>query len=90
MNPWGDPRWWCWCCSALTAWYEDYLSNELTNGAPGITLDELKALPRRRDAKGTRYHKYAEPVTRTQNNPWLLEIKPDNLHKEACVTLRRA
>jgi thiosulfate reductase/polysulfide reductase chain A len=48
----------------LTAWYEDYLSNELVNGAPGITLDQLKALPGAVwvDRGGTRYHKYAEPV----------------------------
>lgn len=26
----------------LTLWYEDYLSNELKNGAPNMTLDELK------------------------------------------------
>jgi thiosulfate reductase/polysulfide reductase chain A len=48
----------------LTAWYEDYLSNELTEGAPGITLDELKALPGAVwvDTEGTRYRKYGEPV----------------------------
>jgi thiosulfate reductase/polysulfide reductase chain A len=48
----------------LTAWYEDYLSNELVSGAPGITLEELKALPGAVwvDRGGTRYHKYAEPV----------------------------
>jgi thiosulfate reductase/polysulfide reductase chain A len=49
----------------LTAWYEDYLSNELKNGAPKITLAELKALPGAVwvDRKGTRYEKYAEPLT---------------------------
>jgi len=48
----------------LTAWYEDFLSNELVNGAPGITLDELKALPGAVwvDPAGTRYRKYTEPV----------------------------
>jgi thiosulfate reductase/polysulfide reductase chain A len=48
----------------LTAWYEDFLSNELVNGAPGITLDELKALPGAVwvDPAGTRYRKYAEAV----------------------------
>jgi thiosulfate reductase / polysulfide reductase chain A len=48
----------------LTAWYEDFLSNELVNGAPGITLEELKALPGAVwvDPGGTRYQKYAEPV----------------------------
>lgn len=29
----------------LTAWHEEFLSNELKNGAPKITLAELKALP---------------------------------------------
>ena len=48
----------------LTAWYEDYLSNELEKGAPGITLQQLKELPGAVwfDRKGTRYAKYAEPV----------------------------
>ncbi|MBI3456730.1 MAG: molybdopterin-dependent oxidoreductase [Candidatus Rokubacteria bacterium] len=53
----------------LTAWYEDYLSNELKQGAPKITLPELKALPGAVwvDKKGTRYEKYAE------------ELKPEQL-----------
>ena len=48
----------------LTAWYEDYLSNELKQGAPDITLAELKALPGAVwvDRKGTRYEKYAEAL----------------------------
>lgn len=48
----------------LTAWYEDYLSNELKNGKPAMTLDELKALPGAVwvDKGGTKYGKYAEPV----------------------------
>ena len=48
----------------LTAWYEDYLSQELKKGAPGITLDELKALPGAVwvDAKGTAYEKYAAVI----------------------------
>lgn len=56
----------------LTAWYEDFLSNELKQGAPKITLAELKALPGAVwvDRKGTRYEKYAE------------ELLPDKL-KEA-------
>ena len=29
----------------VTAWYQDYLSSELKNGAPKLTLQELKALP---------------------------------------------
>lgn len=49
----------------LTEWYEEQLSNELKTGAPGITLEELKALPGAVwvDQGGTRYEKYAEPVT---------------------------
>jgi thiosulfate reductase/polysulfide reductase chain A len=52
----------------LTAWYEDFLSNELKKGAPGITLDELKALPGAVwvDKKGTRYEKFAEPLSPEQ------------------------
>jgi len=48
----------------LTAWYEDYLSNELKLGAPAITLEELKALPGAVwvDPKGTQYEKYAAPL----------------------------
>jgi len=48
----------------LTAWYEEYLSAELKNGAPGITLAELKALPGAVwvSKQGTRYEKHAEPV----------------------------
>ena len=48
----------------LTAWYEDYLLQELKNGAPGITLAELKALPGAVwvDKKGTAYDKFTDPV----------------------------
>jgi len=48
----------------LTAWYEDFLSNELKQGAPKITLAELKALPGAVwvDKKGTQYEKYATPL----------------------------
>lgn len=44
----------------LKAWYEDYLSNEVKHGAPGMTLDELKKLPGAVwvDKKGTKYEKY--------------------------------
>jgi thiosulfate reductase/polysulfide reductase chain A len=53
----------------LTAWYEEFLSRELKEGAPKITLDDLKALPGAVwvDRKGTRYEKYAE------------ELKPEQL-----------
>lgn len=55
----------------LTAWYEDYLSQELKAGAPGITLDELKALPGAVwvDGKGTVYEK------------WAAELAPEKLEK---------
>jgi thiosulfate reductase/polysulfide reductase chain A len=45
----------------LTEWYEEQLSNELKTGAPGKTLDEMKALPGAVwvDEKGTTYEKYA-------------------------------
>jgi len=46
----------------LTAWYEEYLSNELKSGAPGITLEELKARPGAvwiDEKKPTAYEKYA-------------------------------
>jgi thiosulfate reductase / polysulfide reductase chain A len=48
----------------LTAWYEGYLSNELKNGAPKITLEELKRLPGAVwvDKGGTLYEKFAEPI----------------------------
>jgi thiosulfate reductase/polysulfide reductase chain A len=53
----------------LTAWYEDFLSNELKNGAPKMSLAELKALPGAVwvDKGGTRYEKFAE------------ELKPEQL-----------
>lgn len=46
---------------SLTAWYEDYLSGELKNGAPKMTLAELKALPGAVwvDKKGTKFERYA-------------------------------
>jgi thiosulfate reductase/polysulfide reductase chain A len=49
----------------LTAWYEEQLSNELKNGGPKITLDELKALPGAVwvDTKGTTYRKYESPLS---------------------------
>jgi thiosulfate reductase/polysulfide reductase chain A len=49
---------------SLTTWYEEQLSNELKTGAPGKTLDEMKALPGAVwiDAKGTTYEKYAEAM----------------------------
>lgn len=48
----------------LTAWYEDYLSNELKKGKPGITLDQLKALPGAVwvEPGGTKYRKYTSTL----------------------------
>jgi thiosulfate reductase/polysulfide reductase chain A len=48
----------------LTAWYENCLSNELKNGAPKMTLEELKQLPGAVwvDKGGTKYEKFAAVV----------------------------
>lgn len=45
----------------LTQWYEDMLSKELIEGAPKITLQQLKELPGAVwvDKRGTAYEKYA-------------------------------
>jgi thiosulfate reductase/polysulfide reductase chain A len=55
----------------LTKWYEEYLSKELINGAPKMSLEELKQLPGAVfvDKSGTKYKKYAS------------EVNPDNLKK---------
>ena len=55
----------------LTQWYEEFLSKELINGAPKISLEELKKLPGAVwvDKGGTKYKKY------------LSEVKPDDLKK---------
>lgn len=46
---------------SLTEWYEDYLSMELLEGEPGISLAELKELPGAVwvSESGTEYRKYA-------------------------------
>jgi len=43
-----------------TKWYEEYISKELKEGAPKMTLEEMKKLPGAVwvDKKGTRYEKY--------------------------------
>jgi thiosulfate reductase/polysulfide reductase chain A len=48
----------------VTAWYEDYLSDQLLKGGPGISLAQLKELPGAAwvSKNGTRHAKYAEPV----------------------------
>lgn len=45
----------------VTAWYEDFLSNELKQGGPAMTLAELKALPGAVwvSEAGTKYEKWA-------------------------------
>lgn len=45
----------------LTAWYQEQLSNELKNGGPKLTLEEIKKLPGAVwvDKKGTTYQKFA-------------------------------
>ena len=52
----------------VTAWYEDYLSDQLRKGGPGITLAQLKQLPGAAwvSSKGTRHAKYAEPLPATK------------------------
>ena len=46
----------------LTEWYEEYLSKELKDGEPGITLAELKELPGATwvSQEGTRYEKFKQ------------------------------
>ncbi len=63
----------------LTAWYEDYLSNELVQGAPNMTLDQLKKLPGAVwiDQKGTRYEKYAEPLSTEELETAWIEDDPN-------------
>jgi thiosulfate reductase/polysulfide reductase chain A len=48
-----------------TQWYEEYLSRELINGAPKMTLEQLKALPGAVwvDKKGTQYKKYEKEIS---------------------------
>jgi thiosulfate reductase/polysulfide reductase chain A len=50
---------------SLTAWYEDYLSNELKQGATAMTLAQLKALPGAVwiDKGGTKFEKFAAPLS---------------------------
>jgi len=47
-----------------TQWYEEYISKELKEGEPKITLEELKKLPGAVwvSKKGTRYEKYKEVI----------------------------
>ncbi|MBI5143634.1 MAG: molybdopterin-dependent oxidoreductase, partial [Candidatus Omnitrophica bacterium] len=47
-----------------TRWYEEYISKELKEGAPKLTLEEMKQLPGAVwiDKKGTRYEKYKTEV----------------------------
>lgn len=53
----------------LTAWYEDYLSHQLVEGATKMTLAKLKQLPGAvwvDRSRGTTYEKYARPLTPAQ------------------------
>jgi thiosulfate reductase/polysulfide reductase chain A len=52
----------------LTAWYEEYLSSDLKAGNPGMSLQELKALPGAVwvDKTGTTYSKFAAPLSSAQ------------------------
>ena len=47
-----------------TRWYEEWLSKELKEGEPKITLEELKALPGATwvSTKGTRYNKHLDVI----------------------------
>ena len=65
---------------SLTAWYEESLSNELKEGAPKITLEELKALPGAVwvDKKGTRYEKYATELKPEQVKAAFFDGDPKN------------
>jgi len=48
-----------------TKWYEEFLSKELKEGEPKITLEELKALPGATwvSTKGTKYNKHLETIS---------------------------
>lgn len=47
-----------------TAWYEEFLSKEIINGAPKMTLEDLKKLPGSTwvSKDGTKYEKYASEI----------------------------
>jgi len=51
------------------AWYEEYLSKELLEGGPKMSLEELKAQPGSCwvDPRGTRFEKFKDPVNLPQN-----------------------
>ncbi|MBI2506113.1 MAG: molybdopterin-dependent oxidoreductase [Candidatus Latescibacteria bacterium] len=59
----------------LTAWYEEWLSKEIKEGEPKITLEELKALPGAVwvSQKGTAYEKYAQPIPEEKLKDALVE-----------------
>jgi thiosulfate reductase/polysulfide reductase chain A len=69
----------------LTAWYEDVLSNELKNGEPKITLDELRKLPGAVwvSKKGTRYEKFAAPLDPAKlTTAWFSQPAADGAYPE--------
>ncbi|MCM8832346.1 MAG: molybdopterin-dependent oxidoreductase [Candidatus Omnitrophica bacterium] len=58
-----------------TKWYEEYLSKELLEGEPKITLDELKKLPGAVwvSNKGTEYEKYKKVLKPEQLKDTIIE-----------------
>jgi thiosulfate reductase/polysulfide reductase chain A len=65
------------------AWYEEYLSRELLEGEPKISLDQLKALPGACwvSDKGTHYEKHAQALTEDKTR--------DGLVEEGCLYSRK-
>jgi thiosulfate reductase / polysulfide reductase chain A len=64
-----------------TKWYEDYLSKELKEGEPKISLEELKALPGAvwvAPANKWKYQKYAQTIDITSPSKPGLQIKVEN------------
>jgi thiosulfate reductase/polysulfide reductase chain A len=57
------------------AWYEEWLSKEILEGEPKISLDQLKALPGATwvSPKGTKYEKYAQALPEDKLKDALIE-----------------
>ncbi len=79
-----------------TKWYEEFLSKELKEGEPKITLEELKALPGAVwvSKKGTRYEKYKDVISAEKLADSIVEgnivysKKPDGVKDKAIGFLR--
>lgn len=58
-----------------TRWYEEFLSKELKEGEPQITLEELKALPGATwvSKKGTRYNKQNDGISKEKVDDAIIE-----------------